>query len=71
MTFTDFMKEVRSYWLPLDWADSIHQKMLLSTQGDKAFHVWVAEVQSQNVLLRGSPSYLPDDNLRFHLESHA
>ena len=70
MTFTDFMKEVRSYWLPSDWADSICQKMLSSTQGDKAFHVWAAEVQSQNVLLWGSPSYLPDDNLRFHLESH-
>ena len=70
LTFAAFMLEVRSYWLPSDWATMVRQKLLSSTQGDKAFHVWAAEVQSQNVLLRGNASHLSDDNLHYHLESH-
>jgi len=39
LTFAAFMLEVCSYWLPSDWATMVRQKLLLSTQGDKAFHV--------------------------------
>ena len=70
LTFAEFTKEVRSYWLSSNWTDIVQQKVLSSTQGDKAFHVWAAEVQNQNVLLRGELSHLPEEQLRLHLESH-
>ncbi|KAL4070181.1 hypothetical protein V8B97DRAFT_2024186 [Scleroderma yunnanense] len=70
LTFEDFMKEVQSYWLLSDWVAWVCQKMLALTQGDKAFHVWAAVVQSQNVLLQGDKSHLSDDSLCYHLESH-
>ncbi|KIO13808.1 hypothetical protein M404DRAFT_121464, partial [Pisolithus tinctorius Marx 270] len=70
LTFAEFMDEVRTYWLPSDWAEAIQQKMLSSTQGNKAFHLWAVEVESLNVLLRGSEFHLTEDHLRFHLESH-
>ena len=69
LTFAEFIKEVRSYWLSSNWADIVRQKVLSSTQGDKAFCVWAAEVQNRNVLLRGELSRLPEEQLRFHLES--
>ena len=70
LTFSAFMKEVQSYWLCSDWATIVRQRLLLSTQGDKPFHVWAAETQSQNDLLRGDPSHLSDEAIRYHLESH-
>ncbi|KIO11021.1 hypothetical protein M404DRAFT_966898, partial [Pisolithus tinctorius Marx 270] len=70
LSFSEFMDEVRTYWLPSDWAEAIQQKMLSSTQGNKAFHLWAVEVESLNVLLRGSEFHLTEDHLRFHLESH-
>lgn len=70
LSFAEFMTEVRKYWLPSDWAATVRQKMLSSTQGTKAFHLWAVEVESLNVLLRGSESYLSEVHLRFHLESH-
>lgn len=70
LSFADYIKEVRAYWLPADWADSVRQKMLLSTQGQKPFNEWAVEVQSKNTLLRDSTSHLNDTNLKYHLESH-
>ncbi|KAG2144235.1 hypothetical protein DEU56DRAFT_910589 [Suillus clintonianus] len=70
LSFTDYIKEVRSYWLPADWADAVRQKMLSSTQGSKPFNEWAVEVQSKNTLLRDTPSHLNDTNLQYHLESH-
>ncbi|KIO09532.1 hypothetical protein M404DRAFT_22030 [Pisolithus tinctorius Marx 270] len=70
LTFSEFMEEVRTYWLPSDWAEAIQQKMLSSMQGNKAFHLWAVEVESLNVLLRGSEFHLTEDHLHFHLESH-
>ncbi|KIO00253.1 hypothetical protein M404DRAFT_153059, partial [Pisolithus tinctorius Marx 270] len=70
LTFAEFMDEVSTYWLPSDWAEAIQQKMLSSTQGNKAFHLWAVEVESLNVLLQGSEFHLTEDHLHFHLESH-
>ncbi|KAG1793834.1 uncharacterized protein HD556DRAFT_1191829, partial [Suillus plorans] len=70
LSFADYIKEVRAYWLPADWADSVRQKMLSSTQGQKPFNEWAVEVQSKNTLLRDSTSHLNDTNLKYHLESH-
>jgi len=70
LSFAEFMQEVRSYWLPSDWVAVVRQKMWASTQGEKPFHVWAAEIQSQNVLLHGDPSHLSDERLCYYLESH-
>ncbi|KAL4062441.1 hypothetical protein V8B97DRAFT_1995826 [Scleroderma yunnanense] len=70
LPFDGFMKELRSYWLPYDWTASVLQKIRSSMQGDKPFHVWATEVQSQNALLRGEPPHLSDKSLRGHLERY-
>ncbi|KIK26115.1 hypothetical protein PISMIDRAFT_56294, partial [Pisolithus microcarpus 441] len=70
LSFAEFMTEVHKYWLPSDWAATVRQKMLSSTQGTKAFHLWAVEIESLNVLLHGSESYLSEVHLCFHLESH-
>ncbi|KAG1841699.1 hypothetical protein DFJ58DRAFT_610860, partial [Suillus subalutaceus] len=70
MTFKEYMAEVREIWLPIGWADTIRRKMLASTQGQRAFSEWAIDVQSQNTLLRGTPSHLADVNILYHLESH-
>lgn len=70
LSFREYMVEVRSTWLPVGWADIVHRKMLASTQGQRPFSEWAIEVQSQNTLLRGTPSHLADVNILYHLESH-
>ncbi|KAG1786930.1 uncharacterized protein HD556DRAFT_1247607, partial [Suillus plorans] len=70
LTFKDYMAEVRSYWLPSGWADTVRRKMLSSTQGQRPFHEWASEFQSRNTLLRGTTSHLADANILYHLESH-
>ncbi|KAG2097023.1 uncharacterized protein F5147DRAFT_778161 [Suillus discolor] len=66
----DYMTEVRRYWLPSGWADTVHWKMLVSTQGQRPFHEWAVDVQGQNTLLRGTTSHLADANILYHLEVH-
>ncbi|KAG6328379.1 hypothetical protein ID866_10711 [Astraeus odoratus] len=70
LTFPKFMSEVHLYWLPSDWAATVHQKMLSSTQGSKPFHLWAVEIESLNILLHGSDSHLSEANLHYHLEFH-
>lgn len=72
LLFTEYLnlKEVREYWLPTDWEDTVHQKMLSSMQGNRPFHDWAIEIQSKNTLLRDTDSYFTDVYLKYHLESH-
>ncbi|KIK38836.1 hypothetical protein CY34DRAFT_90294, partial [Suillus luteus UH-Slu-Lm8-n1] len=70
LSFDKYMKEVRAYWLPTDWADITRQKLLSSCQDSKAFSDWAVEVQRLNSLLRGTESHLTELNLRYHLEVH-
>jgi hypothetical protein len=58
MTFKNFMSEVRTYWLPTDWSDTVRRRMLASVQGQRPFGEWAIDIQSQNTLLRGTPSHL-------------
>ncbi|KAG2095734.1 uncharacterized protein F5147DRAFT_778632 [Suillus discolor] len=70
LTFGEYMDEVRAYWLPSDWADTMRQKLLSSCQENKVFSDWAIEVQSLNALLRNTTSHLTELNLRYHLEAH-
>ncbi|KAG1811897.1 uncharacterized protein BJ212DRAFT_1483600 [Suillus subaureus] len=60
MMFKEYMAEVCSVWLPIGWADTVRRKMLASRQGQRAFSEWAIDVQSQNTLLRGMASHLPE-----------
>jgi len=70
MPFKVYMMLVRSVWLPLGWADAVRRKMLSSMQGQRPFNEWAIDMQSQNTLLHGTTSHLPDANILYHLESH-
>ncbi|KIK36858.1 hypothetical protein CY34DRAFT_93677, partial [Suillus luteus UH-Slu-Lm8-n1] len=70
LTFDEYMAEVRRVWLPTGWADTVRRKMLASTQGQRSFMEWAIDVQSQNTILRGTPSHLADANILYHLEAH-
>ncbi|KAG1804740.1 uncharacterized protein HD556DRAFT_1226393, partial [Suillus plorans] len=70
LSFKDYLGEVRDYWLPTDWSDSVRRKMLASVQGQRPFSEWAVDIQSQNTLLRDTASHLDDVNLLYHLESH-
>ncbi|KIK43352.1 hypothetical protein CY34DRAFT_40541, partial [Suillus luteus UH-Slu-Lm8-n1] len=70
LSFADYIKEVRDYWLPSDWENTVRQDMLSSTQGQRSFIEWAVEIQSKNTLLRDTDSYFTDVYLKYHLESH-
>lgn len=70
LSFAEYLKEVRDHWLPTDWEDTVRQKMLSSTQGQRPFYDWAVEILSKNTLLRDTPSHFKDINLKYHLESH-
>lgn len=70
LSFAAYIKEVRDYWLPADWKDTVRQKMLSSTQGQRPFLEWAVEIQLKNTLLRDTDSHFSDTNLKYHLESH-
>ncbi|KIK36119.1 hypothetical protein CY34DRAFT_95004, partial [Suillus luteus UH-Slu-Lm8-n1] len=70
LSFADYIKEVRDYWLPSDWENTVRQNMLSSTQGQRSFIEWAVEIQSKNTLLRDTESYFTDVYLKYHLESH-
>ncbi|KAG1781465.1 hypothetical protein EV702DRAFT_1192955 [Suillus placidus] len=70
LTFKEYIAEVRTYWLPTDWADAVHRKMLASVQGQRPFAEWAVDVQSQNTLLHDTTSHLDDKNILYHLKSH-
>ncbi|KAG2114690.1 uncharacterized protein F5147DRAFT_570230 [Suillus discolor] len=70
ITFKEYMTEVCNIWLPLGWADIVRHKMLASMQGQHPFNEWAINVQSQNTLLHGTTSHLPDVNILYHLKSH-
>ncbi|KAG2335659.1 hypothetical protein BDR05DRAFT_1024893 [Suillus weaverae] len=66
LTFEAYMAEVG----PIQCDDTVRRKMLASTQGQRTFLEWAIDVQSQNTILRGTPSHLADANILYHLEAH-
>jgi len=70
LSFKEYMAKVQKIWLPISWADTVCCKMLASNQGQHPFSEWAINVQSQNMLLRGTTWHLTDVNILYHLESH-
>ncbi|KAI6140556.1 hypothetical protein EDD17DRAFT_1801038 [Pisolithus thermaeus] len=66
----DWYSNNGDHLMALSFAEFMTEKMLSSTQETKPFHLWAVEIESLNVLLCGSESYLSEVHLRFHLESH-
>ncbi|KAG1737595.1 hypothetical protein EDD22DRAFT_959640 [Suillus occidentalis] len=64
LMFDTYITKVHAYWLPWDWADSTHQKLLLSVQGNKAFSDWAVEVQSLNAILRDLRTNYRTENVK-------
>lgn len=48
----------------------LQAKVLSTPQGDKAFWDWAVEIQSNNVLLQGTTSYLNEDALWNQIEAN-
>ena len=71
LSFTEFMTEFRSRWLPHDWEQNIRSKILSARLYPKKqrFEEWAASIQSMNVSLRGTASHLNDDRIRLQLEA--
>ena len=70
LDFAEFMVELRSYWLPSDWASDLRLKMLSSRQGTRPFLEWVVDMQTQNSLLVGDEAHLSKAGLHYHLEAN-
>ncbi|KAG1868723.1 hypothetical protein C8R48DRAFT_771505 [Suillus tomentosus] len=60
LSFREFIAVVHNYWLPTDWADAVHRKILASVQGSHSFSEWAIDIQSQNTLLHDTISHLSD-----------
>ncbi|KAG1813638.1 uncharacterized protein BJ212DRAFT_1301018 [Suillus subaureus] len=43
LVFAEFVKEIQTYWLPTDWVDVVHRKMLASVQAQCPFTDYYAE----------------------------
>ncbi|KZT24899.1 hypothetical protein NEOLEDRAFT_1178974 [Neolentinus lepideus HHB14362 ss-1] len=70
LTLEKYIEEMQKRFLRADWDDTLHDKLLLSTQGDDTFYNWQIEFQSQNALLSGTTSHLDEATVRKHLKTH-
>ena len=71
LSFAEFMIEFRARWLPHDWEQNIHSKILSARLFPKKqkFEEWASSIQSLNVSLQGTDSHLDDERIRLQLES--
>ncbi|KAG2129139.1 hypothetical protein DEU56DRAFT_741575, partial [Suillus clintonianus] len=69
-TFQNYMKALRDAWLESHWANKLRKKVLGSRQGTRPFYEWALDVQNQNALLYGNPTYLDETQLRNQLEAN-
>ena len=63
LTFTAFMREFKSLYLPKDWEEITHIELLQMTQGNTIFWNFAMQVQAKNSILIDTPSYLDKDQL--------
>ncbi|KAH7904200.1 hypothetical protein BJ138DRAFT_1019457, partial [Hygrophoropsis aurantiaca] len=70
LSFPDYLKEFKSTWLETHWDVKIRRKLLSSKQSSRSFYEWAIDLQTQNALLHGSPSFLSDEQLLHQLEAN-
>lgn len=69
LSFINFMQELRATYLPEDWEEITHIELLAMTQGNDSFWDFSVMVQSKNSLLRDTPSYLKEEQIRHCIEA--
>jgi hypothetical protein len=69
LTFAEFMVESKAGFLPEDWEEITCIKLLAMQQGVDSFLDFAMQVQSKNMLLCDTNSFLDKDQLRHHIES--
>ena len=71
LTFPEFMTKFRSRWLPYNWEQMLHGKILSARLYPKkqCFEDWASQIQSLNVSLQGTVSHLDDDHICLQLEA--
>ncbi|EGO03653.1 hypothetical protein SERLA73DRAFT_45974 [Serpula lacrymans var. lacrymans S7.3] len=70
LSFDEYMSELRTVCLLLDWAAGVLKKIFNSKQGSRPFCDWAIECQSQNCLLRGTAFHLNDILMKCLLENN-
>lgn len=71
LTFENFMKRLRTEFLPPNWEDKVRSRILGSKMPrNERFIQWARSLQAENYVLRGTTSHLPDDRLRDTLEAN-
>ncbi|KAG1763847.1 hypothetical protein EDD22DRAFT_1050004 [Suillus occidentalis] len=69
-TFAEYMSALRIAWLESNWANKLRKKVLGSRQNNRSFYEWALDLQNQNALLYGNPSYLSDNQLKDLLDAN-
>ena len=69
LSFTDFMVEFRTGYLPEDWEEVTRIELLGMIQEDQSFRDFAVKVQAKNSLLRHTTSYLDQEKLRHRIKS--
>ena len=70
LTFSEFMSEVRTNFLPSDWVESVRMSLLgMRMTRNTKFWDYAQGVRALNIVLRGTASYLEEPTLRNQLEA--
>lgn len=71
LDFEAFMKQLRSDFLPRDWEDDVHIRILGSKMPKNGrFITWARSLRAENCVLRGTRSHFTDESLRIVLEAN-
>ena len=71
LKFEEFMKQLRSMFLPKDWEENVRTQILGSKMPrNERFILWAQSLQATNCVLRNTRSHLSDERLRDTLEAN-
>ena len=69
MTFANFLAEFKIAYLPKDWEEITHIKLLQMTQGEDNFCDFSVQVQAKNSTLSGTNSHMDETQLCHRIEA--
>ena len=70
LTFNDFMTHLHACLLKEGWRNTLQSDILSTTQGKNPFDNWQNSLGAQNLLLLGSTSHIPEQQLCNHLDAN-